>query len=302
MILRILDPGLCTLLVDKGRLYSRSLGLPVGGAADRFALAVGNALVGNAPDAGALEIALRGPKLVSECDLACVVYGAPFALSCAGHSRLTTGTTFTLEAGKPLEIAECSIGMRAYFCASGGLEGRRVMGSLSSLTQLVAGTQLTCVPGRIGTRFVGAGAARSLGSSVLRVLPGVQSRGFDMKEFFGQDYKVTSAGNRMGIRLRGRPLAFSDSELASEPVCPGSVQVTSDGQCIILGIDGQTIGGYPKIAQVISADLDKLGQLRPDVQIRFSEVGLEEARTLYLREQSELREWLVRLQVTAPNG
>jgi allophanate hydrolase subunit 2 len=130
-------------------------------------------------------------------------------------------------------------------------------------------------------------------------LPGVQSQTFKMSEFFQQEYRVTSAANRMGIRLSGNPLTSSGSELASEPVCPGTVQVTSDGQCIILGVDGQTIGGYPKIAQVISADLDRLGQLRPEARLRFTEVSLNEARTLYLKRQSELREWLTRLQTTA---
>ena len=79
-MLRVLEPGLFTLLVDCGRPRTRSLGVPVGGAADRTALAIGNALVGNPPDAAALEIALAGPTLQAECDLAAVVYGAPFEL------------------------------------------------------------------------------------------------------------------------------------------------------------------------------------------------------------------------------
>ena len=102
----------------------------------------------------------------------------------------------------------------------------------------------------------------------------------------------------MGLRLRGTPLRMPERELLSEPVCPGSVQVTRDGQCIVLGVDGQTIGGYPKIAHVISADLDKLGQLRPGDPIRFVRSSVDEARTLYRRKQSELSEWLARLRVT----
>jgi biotin-dependent carboxylase-like uncharacterized protein len=298
MTLRIVEPGLCTLLVDGGRPASRGLGIPLGGAADRQSLAVGNALLGNAADAGALEIALHGPTLLADCDLACVVYGASFSIDCDGKS-LPTGTTFTLEAGSTLRIAECSKGVRAYFCLKGGIEARRVMGSVSSLAPLPAGTVLGCTPGRIGNRFIRLATSLDSNSAVLRVLPGVQSAAFKMMEFFEQEYRVNSAANRMGIRLSGNPLSCSGSELASEPVCPGTVQVTSDGQCIILGVDGQTIGGYPKIAQVISADLDQLGQLRPDAPVRFTVVSLDEARTLYLKKQSELREWLVRLQTTA---
>src|SRR5207248_11220518 len=93
----------------------------------------------------------------------------------------------------------------------------------------------------------------------------------------GRAFRVTAAGNRMGLRLQGEALPVPAREMVSEPVCPGSVQVTRDGQCIVLGVDGQTIGGYPKVAQVIGADLDKLGQLRPGERIDFERVTLEEA-------------------------
>ena len=83
----------------------------------------------------------------------------------------------------------------------------------------------------------------------------------------------------------------------SEPVCPGSVQVTRDGQCIVLGVDGQTIGGYPKIAQVIAADLDRLGQLRPGAVVRFQQVDIDSAETLYRQRRERLEEWLMRLRI-----
>jgi antagonist of KipI len=100
----------------------------------------------------------------------------------------------------------------------------------------------------------------------------------------------------MGIRLEGPPIPVPEGEMISEPVCPGSIQVTRDGQCIILGVDGQTIGGYPKIAQVISADRDLLGQLRPGDRVRFNEIGLEEAEGRYLARDRQLRQWCLRLQ------
>jgi antagonist of KipI len=129
----------------------------------------------------------------------------------------------------------------------------------------------------------------------LRVLNGPQAALFKEEEFYPQEYTVTPESNRMGLRLEGDPLAVPKRELVSEPVCPGAVQVTSNGRCIVLGVDGQTIGGYPKIAQVISADLDKLGQLRPGEAIRFRQVGLEEAAALYRRRQADLHAWVTRL-------
>src|SRR5262249_48785677 len=95
MTLHVVEPGLYTMVVDRGRQGSRSLGVPVGGAADQAALAVGNALVGNPPDAAALEIGLAGPTLTAACELACVVHGAPFTLT-SDRQPLTAGKTFTL--------------------------------------------------------------------------------------------------------------------------------------------------------------------------------------------------------------
>src|SRR5262249_39601281 len=115
----------------------------------------------------------------------------------------------------------------------------------------------------------------------------------------GRCYQVAPASNRMGLRLVGESLPVPARELLSEPVCPGSVQVARDGQCIILGVDGQTIGGYPKIAQVVRADLDQLGQLRPGDGIRFERIGLEEAETIERDRQTTLRRWALRWRVAA---
>jgi antagonist of KipI len=106
----------------------------------------------------------------------------------------------------------------------------------------------------------------------------------------------------MGLRVEGHALTFPGRELLSEPVCPGSVQVTRDGQCIVLGRDGQTIGGYPKIAQVISADLDKLAQLRPGTTIHFELVQHDVAELLYRDQMRELQNWLTRLRTAAVGG
>jgi antagonist of KipI len=117
-----------------------------------------------------------------------------------------------------------------------------------------------------------------------------------------QRFEVTSASNRMGLRLKGKSLTMPGREMTSEPICPGAVQVTPDGQCIVLGVDGQTIGGYPKIAQVIQADLDALGQLRPGDTITFRKVTLEDAIVRDRRAQTELTEWALRLSLDAFPG
>ena len=293
-ILKVLQPGLCTLVVDYGRPHCRSLGVPVGGAADRTALAVGNALVGNPPDAAALEVALAGPTLAADAELACVLYGAPFDLS-TDRRPLAAGKTFTLQPGEVLHAGGTARGARAYFCVRGGLQTPVVLGSRSSLAPLHAGAELPCHSGMIRPHFVRFEEERS-DPAVLRVLDGAQAEWFSGQEFYAGCYTVAPASNRMGLRLTGPPLRPPEREMVSEPVCPGSVQVTRDGQCIVLGVDGQTIGGYPKIAQVVSADLDTLGQLRPGDRVVFRRVTLAEAEGLYREKQARLREWLARLR------
>ncbi len=287
------------MLVDFGRPASRSLGVPVGGAADRWSLALGNGLVGNPPDAAALEINLAGPTLCADVGLACVLFGAPFALT-AGRRPLTPGVTFTLRPGEELHIGSTRTGIRAYLCVRGGLHARTILHSESSLGPLPAGTELHCTPGTISARFIRPPDHWNREPRTLRALDGPQADWFRAEEFFGQEFRVREASNRMGLRLQGKPLTLPDRELTSEPVSPGAVQVTRDRQCIVLGVDGQTIGGYPKIAHVISADLDKLGQLRPGEVIRFVRVSLEEAEGLHRQKQAEFREWITRLRETVP--
>jgi antagonist of KipI len=298
----ILDrPGPATLVVDYGRPQARSLGVPLGGAADRAALALANALAGNPPDAAGLEFALAGPTLHADADLACVVFGAAFDIF-SDRQKLEMGKTFTLHTGEKLTIGGARDGMRGYFCLRGGLEAPLVLGSRSSLEPLAAGAVLGCMPGRTHGRSVVPDdlfPSWTGGSRTLRVLDGPQAGWFSVDEFLTPAcFEVTPASNRMGLRLRGTALRVSDREMVSEPVCPGAVQVTRDGQCIVLGVDGQTIGGYPKIAQVAAADLDLLGQLRPGETVVFVRIGLEEARQLYLQRQRLLADWVGRLRVT----
>ena len=281
--------------MDFGRPAARSLGVPVGGAADRLSLVLGNALVGNPPEAAALEISLAGPTLVADADLGCVVHGAPFAIS-TDRQELTAGTSFTLCAGEVLRIGGTASGMRAYLCVRGGLGVPTVLNSRSALKPLQAGDEIPVEPGRLPRRFLRPPPGKAEHGR-LRVLPGPQADWFRLDDFLAAEYVVTPASNRMGLRLGGPPLPFPPREMVSEPVCPGTVQVTRDGRCILLGVDGQTIGGYPKIAQVVSADLDDVGQLRPGERVTFARVTLEEAEALYRQKQALVRRWVTRLRV-----
>lgn len=298
MSLRVRQPGSYSLPVDLGRTGYRHLGVPLGGAADRAAFVLGNALVGNPPTAVALEIALLGPVLEALDPTALVVFGAPFA--CTVNDRpVAAGTTFTLEAGDVLRVSGTPHGSRAYLCVAGGFRTPVVLGSGSALEPIKEGEVLRCAASRTESRrlpFVSLPAAAGESALTLRVYDGPQADWFATDTFYGEGYAVTPASNRMGLRLRGPTVARRPGELTSEAVAPGAVQVTNDGQPLVLGVDGQTIGGYPKIAHVIRADLDKLGQLRPGEVVRFRRVSRAAGEEAARRRTELLNYWLKRLR------
>jgi antagonist of KipI len=317
MSLRVLAAGTHSLIVDAGRPRTRGLGVPVGGPADRVSLALGNALVGNPPLAPALEITLSGPTLAADADVGMCVFGAPFRLDRDGDP-VRVGHTFTLKAGQTLHIGGTPSGSRAYVCVPGGFRAPRVLDSATAFEPLKAGDLLICessrLPGReLGESFrsyklpaCGPAAAElddasqedardpQAGGLRLRTLPGAQADWFD-DAFYTHTYRVTPASNRMGVRLDGPGLTVPPQELVSEPVIPGTVQITNDGKPIVLGVDGQAIGGYPKIAHVIAADLDALGQLRPGDEVRFQKVTEVAAEGAAARAREVLRKWLRRI-------
>jgi biotin-dependent carboxylase-like uncharacterized protein len=298
MSLRVRESGLLSLLVDLGRPRLRHLGVPLGGAADRAALALGNALVGNDSEAVALEVTLSGPVIEALHPTACVVFGGAF-LSTINNHPIAPGTTFTLKPADVLRVGGTVSGARGYLCVAGGFAGAETLGSRSALEPVRAGDELTCRPSRIHGRSLPdeARPRPHPGSVRLRALDGPQRDWFTDDPFFTQEYEVLPASNRMGIRLKGAPLARRPGELVSEAVAPGAVQVTNDGLPVVLGVDGQTIGGYPKVAHVIRADLDLLAQLRPGERVRFDRAETEVAERAATQRAAALKEWLMRLRI-----
>ena len=297
MSIVVLEPGIESRIVDFGRPRTRSLGVPVGGAADRRSLTLGNALVGNASDAPALEIAMKGPRLRAESDIGAVLYGAPFDAHLDGYP-IETDRTFMWRAGVELHVGGTRQGARAYLCVRGGFNLSAILASRSALAPIRKADVLSCESSVVGAHYCPDLLREFPDTSTVSILPGPQASWFREAELLSQTFVVTPASNRMGMRLSGAALTMPQQEMVSEPVCPGSIQVTRDGQCIILGVDGQTIGGYPKIAQVIQADLDTLGQMRPGHRLKFAAVSMDAATQRARQKQSELRASVMRLQVS----
>ena len=231
---------------------------------------------------------------------ACAIFGAPFPIAINGK-LLAVGKTFSLDDGDRLRVGSTRDGARGYLCVAGGFDAPRILGSSSSLAPLASSSLLRCRSSRCeerGVDFASLDVIAGDGVCTLRVLPGLQRQWFPDANFFEQTYRVNPASDRMGIRLMGQPLDRITSELVSEVVVPGAVQITNDGLPVVLGVDGQTIGGYPKIAHVIRADLDRLAQLRPHQPVRFIPIELHEAEAIARARSALLNIWRARLRAS----
>ena len=188
-----------------------------------------------------------------------------------------------MHCGERLILGRAIGGARTYLAVRGGWQTRIRLGSRSSEERLRAGEVLPAGPGSIPTRHPAGPVWTPATAEPFRIIDGPdtlsEDPAFDRPSFWAdRRFRVGSRSDRMGLRLEGEPVAItSTAGRLSAPVAPGAVQVAG-GQLIVLGVAGGTMGGYPHIAHVISADLDRLGQLRPGDEIRFRSVTLDEAR------------------------
>jgi len=301
--IKVQAPGLLTTVQDLGRDGFGPLGVSPSGAADSISLRLGNRLVGNPQGAAALEMTLLGGTFLFPERAVIALTGSDFGSTLDGMP-LDRSTPLDVRPGQTLHVGSTRSGARCYLCVHGGIIVKPFLGSAS--THLLSG--LGGYEGRalrkgdvlhigpaiasfrkrtIATRILEQLAPRK----VLRVTPGPQSDCFSessVQAFYAGTYRVAEDSNRMGLRLEGNPIAGeSAGEMITEGVSLGAVQITAGGLPIILFVEQQTTGGYAKIANVISADLHSLGQLRPRDEIRFEQVDWETARAL-LREQEKL--------------
>jgi antagonist of KipI len=302
--LLVAAPGFFTTVQDLGRDGFGPMGVSASGAADAISLRIGNLLVGNPEGSAALEMTLIGGAFTFEQDAVIAATGADFRPSLDGVA-LPMWTSIEIREGQTVKFGPSRSGARAYLCVQGGIAVELFLGSAS--THVLSG--LGSFEGRAlrkGDRLkVGAAnsffrkrslsvkALESLGPrKVIRVTDGPQSDWFaesSWKTFCGNLFRVSEQSNRMGIRLEGPPISPDTSrEMITEGVSLGAIQVPPSGQPIILFVEQQTTGGYPKIANVISADLHSLGQLRPRDEIRFERIEMSEARALLIQQEALL--------------
>ncbi|MGN6441542.1 MAG: 5-oxoprolinase/urea amidolyase family protein [Arthrobacter sp.] len=286
-------PGLQATVQDLGRPGFASLGVSSAGAMDRGALRRANRLVGNPEGAAGIELLFGGLELEALSDQVLAVTGAdvPLQITPATKAEPTTAARypacdapFALLAGEKLTIGNATRGLRSYLGVRGGIGGPEALGSRSTDTMsgvgpepLQAGTVLPVQAPKPGS-VVGHPEVSPLPdqdqASVLRVVPGPRQDWFSsdtLRDFLKQEWTVTPQSNRIGLRLTGQALTRSrDGELSSEGTVRGAVQVPPEGQPVLFLSDHPVTGGYPVIAVVVHADLDKAAQLPPGTTVRFA--------------------------------
>lgn len=295
--IRVLRPGALTTVQDLGRRGWRASGVSPAGAADSFSLRIANLLVGNAEGEAGLELTQTGPELEFPAGGLVAVAGAPI-------DGVAWGRPLHLPPGARLRLGAVSGGWRTYLACAGGFGLPRVLGG--------GGTDLRAGFGGLGGRALRAGDWLPLRSAKtprgvarwhvdprlqpaggrdveVRVLPGPAAA--DLPGWAERPFLVGGRSDRMGLRLEGEAFPRPPpGDLDSFPVIPGTVQVPPDGRPIVLLADAQTLGGYARLGHVITADLPRLGQLRPGDTLRFRAVEPGEARALLAAREQTLRE------------
>lgn len=316
MTIQVLRPGLLTTVQDLGRFGFQNSGIVVGGAMDSYSLRIANMLVGNDWGEGCLEVTLFGLTIQFTEHTLIAITGANLQ-PMIDQQPVQMWRPFIVEKDSVLTFQSAVKGCRAYVALAGGIDIPKVMESKSTYIPAQLGgflgrplqqgdqldtNELNTSNQRIFNQLLHLPAAWWVnphawyphnGLNNIRVLTGSDASYFDNKSlhaFFNDTYTITPDADRMGYRLSGTPLTLTEPfEKLSEGVTSGTVQVPPNGQPIVLMADRQTTGGYPIIAQVISADIAKLAQLQPMQHIRFQKVTIAEAERALFQNEHQLR-------------
>jgi antagonist of KipI len=304
-VLRVLKPGFLSTLQDLGRHGYQRLGISPGGAMDALALRLANRLVGNPDNSVSLELTLAGTELevLRDCEVA--LAGADLTAH-LDSKPLACWENRLARTGERLVFSQRKRGARAYLSIAGGFAAENVLGSGSTDLRNgwggLQGRRLQrddelCAhrPGGRDSCFLWAVRPEVLveyhNPFLLRVLECPQSEFFGnetRRRFLAADFTISADSNRMGYRLEGPRLRAPERELISEATPIGAIQILPNGEALLLMVDRQTVGGYPKIAVLVSADLPKAAQLCPGHRVRFQSVSLKEAHQALAEQEMRL--------------
>jgi len=300
MGMRIINPGILSLLQDAGRYGKHGVGLTTGGPLDPVAFKWANRLVDNELTATAIEISIGGFKAELTEKMNIAVTGAKAIIKVNGKPT-PQWQTLQLNKSDVIEVAYASQGCRIYLAVSGGFDIKPQFGSTSTVVrEAIGGVNGKPIEASMSLPVAAKSVQNKAGqvqlykvpqfyrpdysqNITLRVIPGYQIQHFSRHQqrmFFYHEYEISDLADRMGYRLKGPKVKCDIEGILSEGICLGAIQVPADGQPIILMNDRQTIGGYPKIGSVLSLDLAKLSQLTQGAKVCFEPITIDHAHNL----------------------
>jgi biotin-dependent carboxylase-like uncharacterized protein len=300
-VLEVQKPGLFTTVQDLGRFGFLRYGVPIVGAMDTFSFTAANCLVGNSLSDACLEITLIGPELHVLRKTQITIAGGTISPKINGQD-VPMWQTLTVEQDDILSFGRMEAGCRAYLAIRGSINVPQVLGSRSTYVRGgfggINGRQLRTgdVLEGFGTRPLEAEYSlpealipQFTNSATVKVVLGPQVDMFTdegLQTFLSSEYVITSEADRMGYRLDGAGIQHkAKTDIISDAILPGAIQVPKDGKPIIMMRDAQTTGGYPKIAAVTTPDLCLLAEARINSTVRFAKIGLQQA-------QEEMKEYI----------
>jgi len=303
----VLRAGINTTYQDKGRFHMQHLGVAPGGCMDLKAFIIANALVGNNLEDGVLEFAYQGPLLkLVKGETKIVITGNVLFQIIKINNEIINGEcnkSYDLKEGDQIDILATKKSAYGYLAIEGGFDLKPFCNSVSILARAHIGPndgEKIKIKDKIIIKRNSSNKKNFetkvpiKDKNIIRVLNGPQFDYFSkesQKDFFSKDYKITNLTDRMGMRLQGSTIKNTVStNIRSEGITKGAIQVPADGQPIVLLTDHPTIGGYPKIANVISADYHLLAQKIPGEKILFQNVELREAEQLYKEHLNSISE------------
>ena len=307
MSIEVIKAGMQTSVQDGGRPGYMHWGVAPGGAMDRLSMCLANSLLGNPPMHPLLEVCISGPVLRFTRKMSIAICGAQFEMwkvNKQGKQSLARNQSVKLQAGDELHFGKRIQGARAYLALAAQIDCLPVLGSRATHFQAGFGgvTGSALQNGDVvalrdcqlrPTKTLPSAYQQSYsGKYLLRCCDSVESSLFSYAgrhAFYQQTYQLSHNSNRMGLRLTGEPLPEQAiADITSSGLLPGSIQIPPSGIPIIAGVDAQTIGGYPRIANVISADLFALAQLVPGDKLNFVQLSIENAQALLRAQQRSL--------------
>lgn len=299
MGLEVIAPGPHTTIQDSGRVGFQNVGLPRSGPLDSVSFRLANALVGNAAGTPCLEMLLQGPTvkvLAHSVRVAVVGGGACLDVKSATPKRVPAGQSVRLLRDEVVRVGAFGDSVCAYLAIEGGLDVPNVLGSASTYVRAgIGGFQGRRLQPRdvvpLNLSEVNVGTERALRVPIdlrlddpIRIVLGPQADYFRdeaIETLLTSEYVISPQADRMGYRLQGAVLAHKGGyDIVSDGIVTGAIQVPGSGQPIVLMVDNQTTGGYPKIATVVSADVSLVARRKPGRSIRFADVDVRRAERL----------------------